>query len=89
LVSLVDYNSIILITVVPLLSCSFNSVFCFRFLPKWLNDNDVTLQIIYNFVVDCLLVDELYILFPDYAGVLVAISSRGGKNTRREAEPSP
>jgi hypothetical protein len=64
--------------VVPLLSCSFNSVFCFRFLPKWLNDNDVTLQIIYSFFVDCLLVDKLYILFPD-AGELVAISSRGGK----------
>jgi len=52
--------------------------------------NDVTLQIIYNFVIDCLLVDKLYILFPDCAGQLVAISSRGGKkNTRREVEPSP
>ena len=46
--------------------------------------NDVTLQIIYNFVIDCLLVDKLYILFPDCAGQLVAISSRGGKKIQGE-----
>jgi hypothetical protein len=41
--------------------------------------NDVTLQITYNFLVDCLLVDKLYIHLPDYAGQVVAISSRGWK----------
>ena len=46
--------------------------------------NDVTLQIIYNFVIDCLLVDKLYILFRTAQDSSLPFHQEEGKKIQGE-----